>query len=122
MSTDPATDPARRRTATADPTGPQLHAAASTFDLLSAPTRLHLVWLLSRGREYDVGALADEIGANVAAVSQHLGKLRLAGLVAGRRSGRHQYYTVTDPHVIALVEQIFAHIAPDGSLAPDPPS
>jgi hypothetical protein len=30
-------------------------------------------------------------------------------------------YTVEDPHVLTLVQQIFAHIAPDGSLAPDPP-
>jgi hypothetical protein len=29
-------------------------------------------------------------------------------------------YTVDDPHVLTLVEQIFAHIASDGSLAPDP--
>lgn len=102
-------------------TTPQLKAAADTFGLLSAPTRLHLVWLLAH-QEYDVGTLAERTGASVAAVSQHLAKLRLAGLVAAHRSGRHQIYAVDDPHVITLVEQIFAHIAPDGSLAPDPPT
>ena len=30
------------------PARPQLQAAAATFDLLSAPTRLHLMWLLAR--------------------------------------------------------------------------
>ncbi len=34
---------------------------------------------------------------------------------------RRHIYTVEDPHVLTLVQQIFAHIAPDGSLAPDPP-
>lgn len=105
---------------TSNLTGPQLKAAADTFGLLSAPTRLHLVWLLARG-EHDVGWLARQVGATVAAVSQHLAKLRLAGLVTARREGRRQIYAVEDPHVLTLVEQIFAHIAPDGTLAPDPP-
>ncbi|MET9022261.1 metalloregulator ArsR/SmtB family transcription factor [Actinopolymorpha sp. NPDC004070] len=103
------------------PSGPQLRAAAETFDLLSSPTRLHLVWLLAR-HEYDVGTLAESTGANVAAVSQHLAKLRLAGLVTAHREGRRQIYAVEDPHVLTLVDQIFEHIAPDGSLAPDPPT
>lgn len=104
----------------AGPTSPQLRAAAETFALLAAPTRLHIVWLLAR-HEYDVGTLAEHTGASVAAVSQHLAKLRLASLVAARRDGRRQIYAVEDPHVLTLVDQIFAHIAPDGTLAPDPP-
>jgi len=96
----------------------QLHAAAETFALLSAPTRLHLVWLLAQ-QDQDVGSLARCAGAPVAAVSQHLAKLRLAGLVSARRESRRQVYSVDDPHVVALVEQIFAHIAPDGTLTDD---
>src|SRR5690606_22246679 len=53
-------------------------------------------------------------------VSQHLAKLRLAGLVGSRREGRRVIYTVDDPHVVTMVEEIFEHIAPDGPLAPDP--
>lgn len=102
-------------------TAPQLRAAADTFALLSTPTRLHLAWLLAR-HEYDVGTLAEHTGATVAAVSQHLAKLRIAGLVTARREGRRQIYAVEDPHVLTLVAQIFDHIAPDGSLAPDPPT
>jgi DNA-binding transcriptional ArsR family regulator len=102
-----------------EPTGAQLKAAAATFALLSVPTRLHLMWLLARG-EYDVGTLAERTGATLAAVSQQLAKLRLAGLVSAHRDGRRQIYTVEDPHVLAVVDQIFEHIAPDGTLAPDP--
>jgi len=97
-----------------------LHAAAETFALLATPTRLHLVWLLAQ-QDADVGSLAQRVGSSVAAVSQHLAKLRLAGLVSAHRHGRRQVYSVEDPHVVALVDQIFRHIAPDGSLAPDPP-
>jgi hypothetical protein len=39
---------------------------------------------------------------------------------SARRDGRRHIYTVDDPHVLTLVQQIFAHIASDGSLAPDP--
>ncbi len=100
------------------PTSAQLQAAAETVCLLSTPIRRHLVWLLVQ-QDRDVGSLAGEVGATVAAVSQHLAKLRLAGLVSAHRDGRRQVYTVDDPHVAALVDQIFNHIAPDGSLTPN---
>ena len=38
------------------PTRAQLKVAAGTFDLLSVPIRLHLVWLAAQG-EHDVGSL-----------------------------------------------------------------
>jgi DNA-binding transcriptional ArsR family regulator len=102
------------------PTQPQLASAASTFALLSSPARLHVMWLATQGA-YDVTTLAGLAGINVATMSQHLTKLRLAGLIRARREGRHHIYTVDDPHILTLLQQIFAHIGPDGSLAPDPP-
>jgi len=100
------------------PTPVQLQTAAVILDMLSTPTRLHLMWLLAHG-DHDVGWLAEQVGATVAAVSQHLGKLRMAGLVSARRDGRQQIYTADNPHVLMLVEQIFAHVTPDGTLAKD---
>lgn len=78
------------------------------------------MWLAAQDA-YDVTTLAGRAGVNVATMSQHLTKLRLAGLINARRDGRHHIYTVDDPHILTLLQQIFAHIAPDGSLAPDPP-
>ncbi len=83
--------------------------------MLATPTRLHLVWLLAQ-QDQDVGSLAAQVGVPIATVSQHLAKLRLAGLVSARRDGRRQIYSVDDPHVVVLVDQIFRHIAPDGTL------
>lgn len=102
------------------PTAPQLESAASTFALLSSPARLHVLWLAAQGA-YDVTTLAGRAGINVATMSQHLTKLRLAGLISARKAGRHHIYTVEDPHILTLLQQIFAHIGPDGSLAPDTP-
>lgn len=94
----------------------QLDAAASTFDLLSTPMRLHLVWLLA-GDEHDVTTLADATGATIAATSQQLAKLRAAGVVRSRRDGRRQLYRVDDDHIVEVVTQIFRHITSDGSIA-----
>jgi DNA-binding transcriptional ArsR family regulator len=105
----------------AEPTGPQLDSAASTFALLSNSARLHVLWLAAQD-SHDVTALAERTGLGVATMSQHLTKLRLAGLISARREGRRHIYTVDDPHILTLVQQIFAHIAPDGGLAPDPPN
>lgn len=100
-------------------TSAQLDAAALTFDLLSLPGRLHLVWLLA-GEELDVTTLAAATGASIPAASQQLAKLRAAGVVTARRDGRRQVYRVEDPHILSVIEQMFSHIAPDGTLAGDP--
>jgi DNA-binding transcriptional ArsR family regulator len=120
MSTPPApTEPPPSGRAT-EPTPAQLRSGADTFALLASPVRLHLVWLITHG-PYDVGTLARRVGISIATVSQHLSKLRLAGVISAHRDGRRQLYAVDDPHVITLIQQIFDHIAPDGTLAPDPP-
>lgn len=109
----------KTRPANRQPTRLQLAGAARTFDLLSTPNRLHLVWVLSTG-EQDVTTLAELIGTSVPAASQHLARLRAAGIVSAVRDGRRQLYRVDDPHIITVVNQVFSHIAPDGTLAPDP--
>jgi DNA-binding transcriptional ArsR family regulator len=43
-----------------------------------------------------------------------------AGVVTARRDGRRQLYRVEDPHIIAVINQMFSHIAPDRTLTPDP--
>ena len=103
-----------------DPTRPQLEVAARTFALLSAPVRLH--WSRWPPRASTTwGRCRSGSGCRIATASQHLTKLRLAGIIHARRDGRRQIYTVDDPHVLTMVQQIFEHIAPDGTLAPDPP-
>lgn len=94
----------------------RLTAASGTFDLLSVPGRLHIVWLLASG-ENDVTTLARLTGATIPATSQQLAKLRAAGVVSARREGRRQLYRVDDPHIVTLVETVFDHIAPDGTIA-----
>lgn len=101
---DPTASVVHQRT----PGPPELAAAAGVFALLADPTRLHLVWLLTRG-ESDVGALAEACGAARPAVSQHLAKLRLGGLVQHRKDGRRVVYTLPDGHMRRLVVEAISH-------------
>jgi DNA-binding transcriptional ArsR family regulator len=111
-----APDSGRAAPAASTPvTDAQLSAAAATFDLLSLPGRLHLVWLLST-EEFDVGHLADLTGATLPSTSQQLAKLRAAGVVSARRDGRRQLYRVDDPHILSVIKAMLEHIAADGTL------
>jgi len=79
-----------------------VQAATVALAMLSDATRLRLLAHLLGG-ERDVTALTAAVGAARPAVSQHLGKLRLAGLVTVRRDGRRALYTVPTQHVRRLV-------------------
>lgn len=72
--------------------------------MLADPTRLRVLWLLC-GAEHDVTALAAAVGAARPAVSQHLAKLRMTGLVATRRHGRRVLYSARGGHVRRLLAE-----------------
>ena len=90
------------------PNEEQVHLAAESFRLLSDPTRIKVLWALLQG-ESSVACLAELAGAAPTAVSQHLAKLRLAGLVKGRREGTFVYYSAADDHVKRLLDQALFH-------------
>ncbi|MFF1379370.1 ArsR/SmtB family transcription factor [Streptomyces sp. NPDC058308] len=90
------------------PNRAQLETATTVFALLADPTRLHLLWLLAGG-EADVTGLAAASGAARPAVSQHLAKLRLAGLVQARKDGRRMVYSMRDGHLRRLVTEALSH-------------
>jgi DNA-binding transcriptional ArsR family regulator len=79
-------------------------AATLALGMLADATRLQLMVALLAG-EQDVTALTEAVGAARPAVSQHLGKLRLAGLVTARRDGRRSLYVIADQHVRRLVTE-----------------
>ncbi|HVE24662.1 MAG TPA: metalloregulator ArsR/SmtB family transcription factor [Sporichthya sp.] len=79
----------------AHPTDRQISAAVTSFALLADPTRVRMLWAL---READLDV-----------ASQHLGKLRLAGLVEGRRHGQRIVYRLRGGHVRALLTEALFH-------------
>lgn len=98
------------------PDDEQVQAAADALRMLADPTRLKLMWALLQGEE-NVACLAELTGARPTAVSQHLAKLRLAGLVHTRREGTFVYYSVADGHLEPLIEQALGHAAATRSAA-----
>jgi DNA-binding transcriptional ArsR family regulator len=90
------------------PASEEFRSAVGMLKLLGDETRLRVIWALLEG-EHSVNELADVVGAQPAAVSQHLAKLRLARLVRSRREGTRIYYVVDDAHVRSLVEEVLTH-------------
>lgn len=90
------------------PTPTQVNSAVDAFRMLSDATRLRLMWQLSAG-ELDVNSLSEAVGVARPSVSQHLAKLRLAGLVDTRRDGRRVLYRARDGHVRALIAEALFH-------------
>lgn len=82
----------------------RLAAAVSVLALLADATRLALLDELGRG-EADVTTLTEACGAARPSVSQHLAKLRLAGLVTTRKDGRRVVYALGHGHLRRLVDE-----------------
>lgn len=69
---------------------------------LSSTARLEFLELLAQG-ERTVERLAALTGNSVANTSQHLQKLRQAGLIEGRREGQYVFYRLAGDEVVALL-------------------
>ncbi len=101
-----------------NPSVDQLGRAATVLGLLGDRTRLALLHCLSQG-EADVSTLTERCGAARPAVSQHLARLRLSGLVTTRKEGRRVIYGMPDGHLRRLVTEALNFA--DHQLAGTPP-
>ena len=73
---------------------------------LSDPTRRAIFERLTRDGEMTVHALTEPSGVSQPAVSKHLGALRGAGLVRGRREGRETFYRAEPRALAPLIDWI----------------
>lgn len=87
-----------------DLTGEQVRHAAGIFEMLAEPSRLAILWTLTSGPA-DVSALTVAAGISRTSVSQHLAKLRGAGLVDAERRGRRRIYSIRGGHVQRLLQE-----------------
>ncbi len=90
------------------PPDDQVDRAVQTLAMLADPTRIRLLWALLEG-ELSVHDLASTAGCSATSASQHLAKLRLAGLVRHRRDGRRVLYRTEDAHVRRLLQEALYH-------------
>jgi ArsR family transcriptional regulator len=82
---------------------------AELFGVFSDTSRVRLISALAQG-ELNVSALAGVVGLSESAVSHHLRGLRQMRIVQARRDGKEVYYSVIDPHIIALFQQGVNHV------------
>lgn len=73
---------------------------------LSNANRLMILCHLLEG-EQSVGALQSQLELSQSALSQHLARLRDAGLVATRRERQTIHYRIADDRVLQLIEALY---------------
>jgi ArsR family transcriptional regulator, nickel/cobalt-responsive transcriptional repressor len=98
----------------------ETHAIAELMQVLSAPSRLRLLYALRDG-EASVGELAERAGITASAASQQLRILRHLRFVATRRDGRSVLYRLHDGHVAVLLAEARNHLEHAAHGWADPP-
>lgn len=90
------------------PSDAQSLEVARIFEALADPTRLKILFALSR-EELCVCDVAYLLGMSLSAVSHQLRTLRNLRLVTPRREGRIVYYSMSDRHVAKLLDLGIKH-------------
>ena len=78
------------------------------FKLFADETRLQILHFLMQQDELNVRTLCEMLGQSQPAVSHHLAMLRVAGLIACRREGKHNYYGIISERFQEFVEMMFS--------------
>lgn len=85
---------------------------ARFFQVLADPTRVRLVKALADGK-WCVSDLVQALGMDQPAISHQLKYLRKSGLVNWERTGRHVYYTLSDPLLRTTLLNVIAKLELD---------
>ena len=78
--------------------------ATTTLSALSNPQRLHILCHLVQNGELSVGSLQEKMDLSQSALSQHLARLRLIGLVETRKEKQAVYYRVGREDVSRILQ------------------
>jgi DNA-binding transcriptional ArsR family regulator len=84
---------------------PLVELIAARFRVLAEPMRIKLLDRLRDG-DATVTELQQALGASQQNLSKHLGVLLSAGMVARTKQGTSSLYSIADPSVFALCDQV----------------
>lgn len=79
---------------------------ARIFTILGSPNRLVMLSAMADG-EMMVGDIAASVDLSQSAVSQHLAKMRAAGIVSCRRESQRMFYKLASDDVRNLLSVLF---------------
>lgn len=78
---------------------------AARMRVIGDPSRIRILDLL-RDQDLSVTELTERLGTSQQNTSKHLGMLLQAGIVARRKEGNSSIYSIADPGVYDLCEQV----------------
>lgn len=84
--------------------------------LIGDPARANILNALLSGKALTATELATEAGITGQTASSHLKKLTEGGLLVQAKQGRHRYFTLAGPEVVAVLETIAGLAAQNGQL------
>ncbi len=87
--------------------GQQFEEQAQMLKALSHPLRLFIVYNLVHRGCHNVSCMEAHTGQSQSSISQHLTRLKAAGIVKSERQGNEVYYDIASPKVQALVALLF---------------
>ena len=87
------------------PSQESFESVSGTFQLISDPTRLKILWLLCHSEEC-VANIAAAVEMSSPAVSHHLRILKQAELLVSHSDGKETYYTLAGTTEAELVHDI----------------
>ena len=93
--------------------GPDIATLAA---LIGDPARANILTALMTGKALTATELAAEAGVTAQTASSHLRRLEDGALIARRRQGRHNYFTLTDDDVARALESLMGLAAGRGHL------
>lgn len=83
------------------------NAAAELLKVLAHPARLCIVRGLLKKGECNVSYMTECMDCPQSTMSQHLQKLKSAGIIAGRREGTEIYYRVCNEKAAEIIKILF---------------
>jgi len=83
-----------------------LHEVAEVIRLIGHGQRLRIIEYLDLHGESKVSDIVAALDAPQGAISQHLNKMRLAGIVEARRDSRTVYYRIAAEHAVTILNCI----------------
>ena len=81
------------------------------FKAFSDPTRLRILFTLSKEKLLDVGGIAEKLNMTDSAISHQLKLLKQQRLVASERNGKYVYYRLDDSHIETVLSMAAEHLA-----------
>jgi len=91
------------------PSEEKIAEMGARFKVISEPSRLKILLALSGG-ELCVEHITEAVDGNQSAVSHQLKTLKDNKIIKGRREGKNVLYSVSDWHVLTMIEVAKEHL------------